>query len=662
MWKKSTVLIGIVMLIVIAGASAADLYYYVYDKAVPVVYSEKSLAVRLEGKAIAWNQFFAEHKFLARVPGPAHLPNGMYKVSLAPDADISTAMALLQDAPGVSEVRRIWVHPTAGEIFPSHGVVALFKEAISADKVDSIVRANDIREYRWMGRPGHFCYFGFADGEYEKAVQLGNEIYESGLAEISCFDFAIEIKPLFTPDDPLYKYLWNLENDGSLGGTMDADIDMEEAWEYALPYHGDDYEELYQLQITILDDGVGDHEDLGFVSGRYYGPGVHWQTGDLNGFSPGPDQAHGQAIAGILKGINDNEKGVSGILRVNHPNIPDYDPFHLRCHVICDTVVWPVNVDYSRLQDAILHSDQWDFNSHVISISWRFAPEPAIATAIEWVYNLYGVLCVCAAGNRNCHLRDEDCGDDTLLAFPAEHPLTLAVGATDENDVKWNYSQWGEQLDVMAPSSDGWFDQIFYGAMVTIDQMYDYGYAQEWGVGYECFDTLINYNYFCHFGGTSAAAPQVAGIAMLLIARRPDLFLTLDGYCIPCAYNQDSCTAKLLRDIIRHSSEDIVNYDEQPGIEDTARINDRYGYGRANAARALLAVSRGDANNDGAINLLDITYIIAYLYKSGPPPHPSALLADADCDGKINILDITHIIEYVYKEPQGPPPPVCFKY
>ncbi len=63
----------------------------------------------------------------------------------------------------------------------------------------------------------------------------------------------------------------------------------------------------------------------------------------------------------------------------------------------------------------------------------------------------------------------------------------------------------------------------------------------------------------------------------------------------------------------------------------------------------------GDSNDDGAINLLDITFLISYLYKDGPvPDHVQA--ADPDGNGTINILDITYLIAYLYK---GGTKPVC---
>jgi len=63
----------------------------------------------------------------------------------------------------------------------------------------------------------------------------------------------------------------------------------------------------------------------------------------------------------------------------------------------------------------------------------------------------------------------------------------------------------------------------------------------------------------------------------------------------------------------------------------------------------------GDPSGNEAINLLDITYLINYLYKGGPPPIPEAA-GDADCNMAINILDVTYLIYYLYKD--GNPP--CF--
>ena len=63
----------------------------------------------------------------------------------------------------------------------------------------------------------------------------------------------------------------------------------------------------------------------------------------------------------------------------------------------------------------------------------------------------------------------------------------------------------------------------------------------------------------------------------------------------------------------------------------------------------------GDVNADVDINILDITYLIAFLYLSGPAPNSSEN-ADVDNSGAINILDITYLISFLY---QDGPEPVC---
>ncbi|PKK82237.1 MAG: hypothetical protein CVT49_14785 [candidate division Zixibacteria bacterium HGW-Zixibacteria-1] len=62
-----------------------------------------------------------------------------------------------------------------------------------------------------------------------------------------------------------------------------------------------------------------------------------------------------------------------------------------------------------------------------------------------------------------------------------------------------------------------------------------------------------------------------------------------------------------------------------------------------------------DANHNCAINILDATYLISYLYKGGNAPIPLES-GDINGNGSINLLDISYLINYMYK---GGPGPVC---
>ncbi|MFH2035526.1 MAG: M1 family aminopeptidase, partial [Candidatus Zixiibacteriota bacterium] len=61
----------------------------------------------------------------------------------------------------------------------------------------------------------------------------------------------------------------------------------------------------------------------------------------------------------------------------------------------------------------------------------------------------------------------------------------------------------------------------------------------------------------------------------------------------------------------------------------------------------------GDADYNLAVNILDITFLINYLYKEGTAP-VNPILADPNNSCNINILDITYLISYLYKN--GPDP------
>ncbi|SYZ72706.1 exported hypothetical protein [Candidatus Zixiibacteriota bacterium] len=60
----------------------------------------------------------------------------------------------------------------------------------------------------------------------------------------------------------------------------------------------------------------------------------------------------------------------------------------------------------------------------------------------------------------------------------------------------------------------------------------------------------------------------------------------------------------------------------------------------------------GDANGNGGVNILDVSFIINYLYKSGPAPDPLRI-ADVNNSGTVNILDVSYLINNIYKGGPG---------
>ncbi len=63
----------------------------------------------------------------------------------------------------------------------------------------------------------------------------------------------------------------------------------------------------------------------------------------------------------------------------------------------------------------------------------------------------------------------------------------------------------------------------------------------------------------------------------------------------------------------------------------------------------------GDANANGSVNILDVTFLIAYLYKNEQAPNPIQA-GDANGNGVVNILDATYLLSKLYK---SGPAPIC---
>lgn len=96
--------------------------------------------------------------------------------------------------------------------------------------------------------------------------------------------------------------------------------------------------------------------------------------------------------------------------------------------------------------------------------------------------------------------------------YPSYLPEVIAVGAINRYGDLTNYSPEGPSLDIVAPSGH-WTDPCV-GDVVTTDLTNGTG----------CNDGPNGDNlYSTTFSGTSAAAPQVAAVAALVISRNPSM-------------------------------------------------------------------------------------------------------------------------------------------
>jgi hypothetical protein len=186
-------------------------------------------------------------------------------------------------------------------------------------------------------------------------------------------------------------------------------------------------------------------------------------------------------------------------------------------------------------------------------------------------------IILCAASGNYYSATEPPSGGAIGVNYPAAYANVLAVGATDQTDLRkrptsadgqhWG-AYYGPELDVCAPGvllwstdptgTNGWnYDS---GGPITFQ-----------GVSYgSCGDP--SGDYFALMGGTSGATPHVAGLAALLRSQYPTL------------------TNIAIRDIIERTC-DKVNAGTYPYAYTSGRSNGTWhqqvGYGRINAGAAL---------------------------------------------------------------------------
>ena len=339
----------------------------------------------------------------------------------------------------------------------------------------------------------------------------------------------MELRSVYVPNDPLFAEQWALDNTGQAGGGNGGDVDAPQAWAYTLGSP--------TVTIAVLDDGVElDHPDLA--------PNIASQGRDFTVYPPAHDaepraiaDRHGTAVAGIAAARGDNGLGVSGICP--------------RCRIL------PIRVHgSSNLGVAEAFRYAVAQGADVITNSWGYAPStrPRAAAAVDAAVRdaidtaaregRGGRGTVIVFGMTNAAV--DNCGAHADISALDS---VVAVGVSDHDDLIGG-SGFGACMDLVAPAKPEWRGTT---GSTTTDRTGIDGHADG--------------DYFTAFGGTSAAAPLVAGVAGLLLSLSPELE-----------------SADVQR-ILEHTADKI---DPDHASYDAAGFSVRAGHGRVNAARALV--------------------------------------------------------------------------
>ncbi|MBI4713974.1 S8 family serine peptidase [Candidatus Uhrbacteria bacterium] len=314
---------------------------------------------------------------------------------------------------------------------------------------------------------------------------------------IISFIFLTVAFPAFalTPSDTFFSQQWYLKK-----------MELEKAWNTTTG--------STDVVIAVLDTGFDmDHPDLVgnvWVNGdETSGDGIdndnNGYIDDVNGYDfvendsnpiPSLDAPydstavpHGTVIAGILGAIGNNSAGITGInWRVRLMNVRILDN-----NGVGGSVVAKEAIRYAVKNGA-----------DVINLSFTgFEVDPEFETSIKEAHDA-GVVVVAAVGNT----KDGGINVDRTSIYPACHgegentDLVIGVAASDENDMKSDFSNYGALCtDISAP-----------GEMIFSTIYQDNAYA-EFASGY----------YENGWAGTSMAVPMVAAAAALLKSEYPTL-------------------------------------------------------------------------------------------------------------------------------------------
>lgn len=245
----------------------------------------------------------------------------------------------------------------------------------------------------------------------------------------------------YNTNDPYYDtYQWDMQL-----------IGMETAWDFQLGSN--------DVLVAVLDTGINyNHEDL---SGNYVPLGYDWVNGDDD---PMDDHLHGSHCAGTIAASTFNMKGVAGMAQVS-----------IFAEKVFDAST-PPSCSHANFKAGIIHAV--DMGADIVSFSAGGSHSTTKWEGVDYALS-NGVMVIAAAGND---------GTNTP-SYPASYKDVIAVSATDQNDQKASFSNYGSWIDVSAP-------------------------------GVSILSTALG-NSYSWKNGTSMAVPHVSGLAALIKSEYP---------------------------------------------------------------------------------------------------------------------------------------------
>ena len=305
---------------------------------------------------------------------------------------------------------------------------------------------------------------------------------------------------LFTPNDTYYPYQWHYPR-----------ISLPQAWDIT---RGNS-----NIVVAVCDMGYQfNHPDwVGVLT-----TSPHDYIDNDNDPSTTVDHSHAMHVAGTMFAATNNNLGVAGIAPL--------------CTLMPVRVL---NDSGSGTSQQIASGITWGANhgANLMNLSLGFGvsgppqdPGPPVSTAISTAANA-GVVIFAASGNDG----------QPYVGYPALYQQCIAVGSTGYDDVRADYSNYGNGLDIVAPggdmsedlNQDGYADGVLSTTRADGDWVYEF------------------------MQGTSMATPHACGVGALLMSH--------------------GLAGAQVRQALQETAVDLG----------PAGWDNQYGYGRINALAAL---------------------------------------------------------------------------
>lgn len=333
-----------------------------------------------------------------------------------------------------------------------------------------------------------------------------------------------------------YKYLWHIDsknsnkekiaqemssalNDKYIIKSIDknADINILDAWKIT---------KGKGVIVAVIDDGADiEHEDL--KENIYLTYNIDTESIDVTNTSNDISHAsHGNSCAGFIVAPI-NGKGIIG-------TAPEAKIIVIKQDTNDDLKAIRA-FEYAR-----------DHGAKVISCSWgtEYVSE-AIVSELKSLYDS-GITVLFASGNDGKSLDNSDIYDESEVKW------VIGVGASGENNDVTSYSNYGENIDILAPGGDSYESTGLLG----LDDSGTQGLTENYG--------LVS-NSYSFMNGTSFSTPISAGVVALMYSVNPNI------------------TPKQVRDILISTADKIgsnANYDSDG-------FDEKRAYGKINAYNAV---------------------------------------------------------------------------